>query len=173
MAKQENTGEFVRPQSRLRNWVTRDGSSGFPAEAGRYHLYVAYNCPWAHRTLVMRKLKGLEDAISCDIVGYRRDEKGWKFNPDCPGSTVDSVNGFSYLREVYLLSDPEYDGRFSVPVLFDKHQKVIVNNESSEIIRMLNSEFNDFCKLPEQAALDLYPEHLRAEVDALNDWIYP
>ena len=173
MAKQENTGEFVRLQSRLRNWVTRDGSSGFPAEAGRYHLYVAYNCPWAHRTLVMRKLKGLEDAISCDIVGYRRDEKGWKFNPDCPGSTADSVNGFSHLREVYLLSDPEYDGRFSVPVLFDKHQKVIVNNESSEIIRMLNSEFNNFCKLPEQAALDLYPEHLRAEVDALNDWIYP
>ena len=105
-------------------------------------------------------------------MGIRRDERGWKFNPDCPGSTVDSVNGFTHVRDVYLHCDPDYTGRFTVPVLHDKVQKRIVNNESSEIIRMLNSEFNDFCKLPEQAAIDLYPEPLRAEIDALNGWIY-
>lgn len=172
MAKTES-GEFKRPVSSYRNWVTQDGSSGFQAEAGRYHLYVAYNCPWAHRTLVVRKLKGLEDAITCSVAAYRRDDKGWKFDPSCPGSTPDTVNGFTHVRDVYLHSDPEYSGRFTVPVLYDKLQKVIVNNESSEIIRMLNSEFNAFCKLPEQAAIDLYPEALRPEVDALNEWIYP
>jgi len=154
-------------------FASKDGSSGFPAEAGRYHLYVSYACPWAHRTLIVRKLKGLENVISVDVVDYHMGEKGWRFNPDCPGATADSINGFNYLRELYFFVNPEYSGRFTVPVLYDKHQKVIVNNESSEIIRMFNSEFNDFCKLPEQAALDLYPEHLRAEVDALNDWIYP
>lgn len=172
MAKSES-GEFKRAVSTYRNWVTQDGSSGFPAEAGRYHLYVAYNCPWAHRTLIVRKLKGLEDAITCSVAAYRRDDKGWKFDPSCPGSTPDTVNGFTHVRELYLLSDPEYSGRFTVPVLYDKLQKVIVNNESSEIIRMLNTEFNAFCKLPEQVAIDLYPEALRAEVDALNEWIYP
>ena len=173
ITKSGKSGEFKRKPASYRNWVTKDGSSGFPAEAGRYHLYVSYACPWAHRTLIVRKLKGLEDVISVDVVDYYMGEKGWRFNPDCPGATVDSINGFNYLRELYFFVNPEYSGRFTVPVLYDKHQKVIVNNESSEIIRMLNSEFNDLCKLPEQAALDLYPEHLRAEVDALNDWIYP
>ena len=166
-------GEFKRAVSSYRNWVTQDGSSGFHSDAGRYHLYVAYNCPWAHRTLIVRKLKGLEDVISCSVAAYRRDEKGWKFDPSFPGSTPDTVHGFTHLRDVYLHSNPDYGGRFVVPVLYDKVQKVIVSNESSEILRMLNSEFNAFCKLPEQAALDLYPEPLRAEVDALNEWIYP
>lgn len=167
------SGEFHRKPSSFRHWVTHDGNSGFLAEAGRYHLYVSLACPWAHRTLIVRKLKGLEDAISVDVVDYHMGEKGWRFNPDCPGATEDTVNGSTYLREVYFLSDPDYSGRFTVPVLFDKRQKVIVNNESSEILRMLNSDFNAFCKLPEQAAIDLYPENLRGEVDALNDWIYP
>ena len=169
----EKTGEFKRKPSSFRNWITQDGSSGFPAEAGRYHLYVSYACPWAHRTLIVRKLKGLEDAISFDVVDYYMGEKGWRFDPDVPGATGDSCNSFNYLRELYFMVQPEYGGRFTVPVLYDKLQKVIVNNESSEIIRMLNTEFNAFCKLPEQAAIDLYPEALRAEVDALNEWIYP
>jgi putative glutathione S-transferase len=166
-------GEFKRTVSTFRNSITRDGSSGFAPEAGRYHLYVAFNCPWAHRTLVVRKLKGLEDAITCSIAAYRRDEKGWKFDPSYPGATEDHVHGFTHVRDVYLQCDPEYSGRFTVPVLYDKVQKTIVNNESSEIIRMLNSEFNAFCKTPEQAAIDLYPEALRAQVDSLNEWIYP
>ena len=154
--------------------MTKNGSSGFQSEAGRYHLYVAYNCPWAHRTLIVRKLKGLEDAITCSVTAIRRDERGWKFDPtSCPGSTEDTVHGFSHLRDVYLHSNSDYSGRFTVPVLYDKVQEKIVNNESSEIIRMFNSEFNAFCKLPEQAAIDLYPESLKAEVDALNEWIYP
>jgi putative glutathione S-transferase len=166
-------GEFKRTVSTFRNSITRDGSSGFAPEAGRYHLYVAFNCPWAHRTLVVRKLKGLEDAITCSIAAYRRDEKGWKFDPSYPGATADHVHGFAHVRDVYLKCVPEYSGRFTVPVLYDKVQKTIVNNESSEIIRMLNSEFNAFCKTPEQAAIDLYPEALRAQVDSLNEWIYP
>ena len=169
----DKTGEFKRKPSTFRNWITKDGSSGFPAEAGRYHLYVSYACPWAHRTLIVRKLKGLEDVISFDVVDYFMGEKGWRFNPDIPGATVDSVNGFEYIRQLYFKVNPEYSGRFTVPVLYDKVQEKIVNNESSEIIRMLNSEFNAFCKLPEQAAIDLYPESLKAEVDSLNEWIYP
>jgi len=165
-------GELVRRASAFRNWITRDGSSGFPAESGRYHLYVSYACPWAHRTLITRRLKGLEDAISLDVVDYYMGENGWRFNPDVPGATADTVNGFSFLREVYFLADGNYQGRFTVPVLWDKEQKTIVNNESSEIIRMLNSEFNDFCKTPEQRALDLYPVTLKAEIDSLNEWIY-
>lgn len=169
----EKTGEFKRKPSSFRNWITQDGSSGFPAEAGRYHLYVSYACPWAHRTLIVRKLKGLQDAISFDVVDYYMGEKGWRFDSDVAGATGDSCNSFNYLRELYFMVQPEYSGRFTVPVLYDKLQKVIVNNESSEIIRMLNTEFNAFCKLPEQVAIDLYPEALRAEVDALNEWIYP
>lgn len=155
-----------------RNWITRDGSSGFPAESGRYHLYVSYACPWAHRSLIMRKLKGLEDVISVDVVDYFMGEKGWRFNPDVPGATADTVNGCSFLREVYFLADPNYGGRFTVAALWDKKKKTIVNNESSELIRMFNSEFNEFCKTPEQRALDFYPEKLRAEIDSINEWIY-
>ena len=166
-------GEFVRSASTFRNWVTKDGSSGFPAESGRYHLYIANNCPWAHRTYVTRQVKGLQDCISLSICHFRRDERGWKFFPDDPGTTgKDTLNGATHIRDIYFLADKDYDGRFSVPVLWDKKTKTIVNNESSEIIRMLGSEFNEFSATDEQRALDLYPENLRKEIDELNEWIY-
>lgn len=168
----EKTGAFVRQASSFRNWVTKDGSSGFPAEKDRYHLYVSYACPWAHRTLVLRKLKGLEQCITVDVVDYFLGEKGWRFNPEVEGATLDTVNGRQYIREVYFMAEKDYGGRFTVPVLWDKKKKTIVNNESSEIIRMLNSEFNEFCATDEQRALDLYPEHLRKDIDGLNEWIY-
>ena len=165
-------GEFIRSENFFNNRVTADGSSGFPAESGRYHLYVSYACPWAQRTLITRKLKGLEDAISVDVVDYHLGEKGWRFDPNVPGATADTVNGTTYLREVYFMAKEDYQGRFTVPTLWDKVQKTIVVNNSADIIRMLNSEFNEFCKTPEQQALDLYPEHLREEIDSLNEWIY-
>lgn len=167
-------GEFVRTPSVFRHWITTNGSSGFPAESGRYHLYVAYNCPWAHRTIVTRYLKGLTDVISMDVLYYRRGDRGWRFepNPEEPGSTADSLYGFSNIQELYFLADKDYSGRFTVPVLWDKKTKTIVNNESSEIIRMLGSEFNEFCPTEEQRALDLYPEAHRKEIDELNEWIY-
>lgn len=165
-------GEFHRAENFFKNKVAVDGSSGFPAESGRYHLYVSYACPWAQRTLITRKLKGLEDAISVDVVDYHLGEKGWRFDPNVPGGTADTVNGATYLREVYFMAKEDYQGRFTVPTLWDKVQKTIVNNNSADIIRMLNSEFNEFCKTPEQQALDLYPEHLREEIDSLNEWIY-
>ena len=165
-------GEFVRQASSFRKCVTKDGSSGFPAENGRYHLYVSYACPWAHRTLIVRCLKGLEDCITVNVVDYHMGEKGWKFSPDVEGCTPDTVNGFSHLREIYFMVDKDYGGRFTVPVLFDKKQKMIVNNESSEIIRNFNTDFNDFCKTDEQRTLNLYPEHLRAQIDEVNEWIY-
>lgn len=168
----KTTGEFHRKPSTFRDAVSSDGSTGFKAEKGRYHLYVSYACPWAHRTLVGRALKGLEDAISVDVVDYLMLEKGWRFSPEKPDCTPDTANGFEYLREAFFKSRPDYDGRFTVPVLWDKHQRVIVNTESSEILRMLNSEFNEFSATPEQAALDLYPEQLREAIDELNDWIY-
>ena len=161
-------GQFKMQPSRFGGVVSKDGSSGFKTEKGRYHLYVSYACPWAHRTLVVRKLKGLEDAISFDVLDYIKGDEGWKFSKDYP----DSVNGFNYLREAYFKVDKDYDGRYTVPVLWDKTQQTIVNNESSEIIRILNTEFNDFSSSPEQASLDLYPSQLRAKIDELNEWIY-
>ena len=172
-------GAFIRKESNFRNWVTADGSSGFKAEAGRYHLYVSYACPWAHRTLIFRKLKGLEKQISVDVVDYHLEFSGfkvttsWKFSPEKPGCTADTINNATYLSEIYKLVDPVYEGRFTVPVLFDKQKKTIVSNESSEIIRMLNTEFNAFCKTEDQAKMDFYPNNLRAEIDELNGWIYP
>ena len=158
--------------STFRNWITKDGSSGFPAESGRYHLYVSYACPYAHRTLIGRALKGLEGCISVDVVDYVRDEKGWRFNPDAPGGTADTVNGTEYIRDVYFMAKKDYNGRFTVPVLWDKKTKTIVNNESSEILRMFNSEFNAFCSSDEQRSVDLYPENLRKKIDEVNEWIY-
>ncbi|XP_069139232.1 glutathionyl-hydroquinone reductase YqjG-like [Argopecten irradians] len=166
-------GEFVRAKSVFRDWITADGSSGFPSEAGRYHLYVSLACPWAHRTLIVRKLKGLEDVISCDVVDLVLDGEGWSFSDKSPNCTLDTVNGCSRLREVYRIANPDYDGRITVPVLWDKQKKTVVNNESSEILRMLNSEFNAFCSTEDQRELDYYPEHLRTDIDAVNEWIYP
>lgn len=161
----DEKGAFVRQQSAFREQVTADGSSGFQAEAGRYHLYVCYACPWASRTIIYRQLKGLEDAISMSTVDPERDELGWRFPDDEP----DPVNGFEYLSEAYHLTDPTYDARVTVPLLWDKQENRAVNNESSEIIRMLNSEFNAFAK---NQGVDLYPEGLREEIDTLNARIY-
>ncbi|RDD43627.1 Glutathionyl-hydroquinone reductase YqjG [Trichoplax sp. H2] len=165
-------GEYIRAVSTFRNRVKADGSGFFPAESGRYHLYISFGCPWAHRTLLYRKLKGLENVITVDVVDWHLAEGGWKFNPDRPGCTTDRVNNFEYLSQVYHLSDPDYNGRVTVPVLFDKVKNIVVNNESSEIISMLNSEFNEFCATPEQRELDLRPSHLASEIDELNSWIY-
>jgi glutathionyl-hydroquinone reductase len=167
-----STGDFKRQDSAFRDRVTADGSSGFPAAAGRYHLYVSLACPWASRALLVRRLKGLEDAIGLTIVDPYRDEQGWAFRPGTvsrPGES-DPLHGWSFLSEAYLASDPAFDGRVTVPVLWDTVTGRIVNNESSEVIRMLNAEFDAFAKHPE---VDLYPEDLRTEIDALNARIYP
>lgn len=164
------TGEFVRRATTFRNQVTRSGDSGFKAEPGRYHLYVSYACPWAHRTLLLRKLKGLEDAVSFDVVDTLLGAGGWTLRGEEPGATGDTVNQFEYLREAYSKSASDYSGAITVPVLWDKQTNQIVNNESSEIIRQLNTEFNDFAKNP---GLDFYPEALRPAIDEFNEWIYP
>lgn len=166
-------GHFIRPATQFRNWVTADGSAGpsgqggFKAEAGRYHLYVSLACPWAHRTIIFRKLKGLENAISLSVVSPDMLKDGWTFNKN-EGSTGDAVNGKSKLSEIYVLADARYTGRVSVPVLWDKQRRTIVNNESSEIIRMLNSAF-DACT---NVRTDYYPQALRAEIDRLNEFTY-
>lgn len=161
----------VKDDAYFRGWITRDGSSGFKSERDRYHLYVSYACPFAHRTIILRRMKGLETVISMDVVDYHREKDGWRFNPSAPDCTADTSNGFSLLRDTYKAVEPAYSDRITVPVLFDKRGKTIVNNESSEIIRMLNSEFNEFCASSEQRAIDLYPEHLRGKIDELNAWI--
>ena len=158
-------GEFVRQQARFRDWVSADGSTGFKAEAGRYHLYVALACPWSHRTAIVRKVKGLEDVVGISYIHPYRDERGWAF---AGGEFTDDVNGWDFLSEAYEASAPGYDGRVSVPVLWDKETARIVNNESAEIIRMLGSEFDEWG----DASVDLYPEDLRAEIDSLEEWIY-
>ena len=172
-AKKPVKGEFIRYTSGFRNWITEDGSAGpsgdggFAAEAGRYHLYVSYACPWAHRTLIYRVLKGLEDVISVSVVHPLMPAESWVFG-DYPGSTVDHVNGAQYLYENYLRADPDFDGVVTVPTLWDKKLNTLVNNESSEIIRMMNSAFNSITG----NQLDLYPESLRTEIDAINEPIY-
>ncbi len=158
-------GAFVRQASAFRQWVTADGSSGFQAEPGRYHLYVSLACPWASRAVITRKLKGLEDAIPMTVIDPVRDERGWRFFDDQP----DPVNGFEYLADAYTLTDPSFDGRVTVPLLWDTRENRAVNNESSEIIRMLNTEFNQWAGNPE---LDLYPEDLREEIDRINKRVY-
>jgi putative glutathione S-transferase len=175
-AKDEKGG-FVRQESRFRNWITADGSpgpageGGFPAEAGRYHLYVSLGCPWASRTLIVRKLKGLEDAISVLVVEPFLTDEGWRFG-DFPGADRDTLNGATYLHEVYTKANPHYTGRVTVPVLWDKERQTIVNNESSEIIRMLNGAFGKFARKGIENRIDLYPPEFAAEIDALNEPIY-
>jgi putative glutathione S-transferase len=166
-------GHFVRPTTRFRNWVTPDGGpgpsgeGGFAAESSRYHLYVSLSCPWAHRTVIFRKLKALENVVSMSIVSPDMLKDGWTFD-QASGSTGDAVNSKSKLSEIYLLADPKYSGRVSVPVLWDRERKTIVNNESSEIIRMFNSAFDAFTNV----RTDYYPEELRGEIDRLNDLVY-
>jgi putative glutathione S-transferase len=161
----DESGAFVRQQSVFRQKVSADGSSSFPAESGRYHLYVSLACPWASRAVIFRKLKGLEGAIGMTVVDPVRDDRGWRFTGDDP----DPVNGFDYLAEAYGLSDPGFNGRVSVPLLWDCEENTAVNNESSEVIRMLNSEFNEWAGEP---GLDLYPEGLRDEIDRINERVY-
>ncbi|WP_312365770.1 glutathione S-transferase family protein [Ensifer sp.] len=166
-------GHFKRSESQFRNWVTSDGSAGpsgqggFKAEAGRYHLYVSLACPWAHRTLIFRKLKKLEDLISVSIVDPLMLSKGWEFKGK-DGGTVDHIFGFDALWQVYTRADPTYSGRVTVPVLWDKQKNTIVSNESAEIIRMFNSAFNALTGSTE----DFYPQELRSEIDDLNGRIY-
>jgi putative glutathione S-transferase len=166
-------GRFVRSESRFRNWVTADGApgpsgeGGFNAEAGRYHLYVSYACPWAHRTLIFRALKGLESMISLSVVNWHMGERGWTFEPG-PGVVPDPFHHAKTLADVYVAADPKYSGRVTVPMLWDKQRNTIVNNESSEIIRMLNGAFDGLGAKPG----DYYPKDLRAEIDPLNERIY-
>nr|KAG5704964.1 hypothetical protein BaRGS_022806 [Batillaria attramentaria] len=164
--------QYEKDVDRRSNHVA-DGSTGFPAAAGRYHLYVCLACPWAHRTLIVRKLKGLEDVISTTVVDWLLGEGGWNFTDSKPKCSLDTVNNCKFLKEVYLKADPDYSGNITVPCLWDKEKKTVVNNESSEIIRMFNTEFNAFCKTDEQRKLHLYPESLRPQIDAVNEWIYP
>jgi glutathionyl-hydroquinone reductase len=165
-------GSFQRPDSVLRNWVTTDGapgpsgSGGFAAEPGRYHLYVAINCPWAHRTMIMRRLKKLEDVVSMSIVRPGRGAQGWTFDP--AGGYTDDLFGKTHLHEIYTLSDPDYTGRVTVPVLFDTVGGTIVSNESAEIIRMLNSAFDAWA----DTSHDYYPHTLRPAIDAWNARTY-
>jgi len=166
-------GEFTRSESTFRNWVTKDGSPGssgvgdFIAEPGRYHLYVSYACPWAHRTLIFRALKGLEDVISVSVVHPLMPEESWVF-AEYPGATKDHVNQAHFLYENYRLADPQFNSLVTVPVLWDKKKRTIVNNESSEIIRMLNSAFNDYAK----SDIDYYPDSLRQDIDSINSLVY-
>ncbi|MEO1207589.1 MAG: glutathione S-transferase family protein [Pseudomonadota bacterium] len=169
-------GSFERQASQLRNWVTADGragptgESGFKAEAGRYHLYVSLACPWAHRALIFRKLKGLEDAIDVSVVHPLMLEHGWTFETDFAGATGDRLGKASKLFEVYVKARPDYTGRVTVPLLWDKHQDKAVNNESSEIIRMFNSAFDDIGSGANGP--DYYPSDLQAEIDAVNERVY-
>lgn len=167
-------GRFIRSESQFRNWVTTDGGpgpsgeGGFKAEPGRYHLYVSLACPWAHRTIIYRRLKGLEAIISMSVVNAYMGPEGWTFEPG-GGVVPDEVNEASRLHEIYTKADPDYSGRVTVPVLWDRSSNTIVSNESSELIRMFNTAFNEVGANP----LDLYPAELRAEIDELNDYIYP
>lgn len=167
-------GGFVRQISGFRNWITPNGEAGptgeggFKAETGRYHLYVALICPWASRTLIGRALKKLEDVITISVVEPALSEQGWRFG-DYPGSNRDDLNGASFIHEIYTAADPVYTGRATVPVLFDKQRRTIVNNKSADILRMLNSSFGSLA----DETVDLYPEDLRADIDALNERIYP
>jgi putative glutathione S-transferase len=166
--ERDDNGRFQRMPTVFHNWVTANGSSGFKAEPGRYHLYISLGCPWANRTALLWKLKGLENIIGLSIVDPVITENGWAF-AEKPGCIPDSVNGAQYLREIYVKADPQYTGRVTVPVLWDKQTGTIVNNESRQIIRMLNAEFNAYATHPE---LDFYPENLRAQIEQTIDAIY-
>jgi glutathionyl-hydroquinone reductase len=161
------SGKFNEIPTTFRDRVTADGSSGFKAEAGRYHLYVSLACPWAHRTLIMRELKGLNDAISVSIVDPIMSDKGWMFSK-APGAIADSVNHAQYLQEIYVKADAKYTGRVTVPVLWDKQTQTIVNNESRQIIRMFDVEFAELAT----QKIDLYPRNLQQKIDETIDAIY-
>ncbi len=165
-------GRFIRANAKFRNWITPDGKDApsgqaFEAEAGRYHLYVSYACPWAHRTLIFRKLKGLEDMISISVLNHFVGNQGWTFDED-DGVIPDPVMNAQFLHQIYTKADPEFTGRVTVPVLWDKKTETIVSNESSEIIRMFNGAFDHLDALPG----DFYPEALRDDIDEVNERVY-
>jgi len=167
-------GRFKREDAQRRNWITASGDAGpsgeggFPAQPGRYHLYVSLACPWAHRTLILRELKQLQSLVDVSIVSWLMGEQGWTFDP-ATGSSGDALHGFSHLHQLYTRDDPDYSGRVTVPTLWDRERQRIVSNESAEILRMFNQAFDDLTG----SRLDLYPEALREEIDALNARIYP
>ena len=167
-------GKFERSAAQFRNWVTADGSagpsgdSGFKAESGRYHLYVSFACPWAHRTLIFRQLKDLVDHIEISVVHPDMLGDGWTFDTDFPGATGDRQFGLPYLRDIYTKADPKFSGRVTVPVLWDKERETIVSNESAEIIRMFNAAFNGITGNED----DYYPDGLHDEIEAVNDRVY-
>ncbi|AOY89093.1 glutathione-dependent reductase [Marinobacter salinus] len=169
----DEAGRFIRQTSPFRNWITPDGTpgptgaGGFKAEKGRYHLYVAYICPWASRALMARQLKGLKDVLDVTVVNPRLTDQGWQFG-GYPGADEDRLNGAHYMHELYTRADPTISGRATVPVLWDKHTGTIVNNESADILRMLNSAFADVV----DQGPDLYPESLAGEINKLNEYLY-
>ncbi|HEY9640240.1 MAG TPA: glutathione S-transferase family protein [Coleofasciculaceae cyanobacterium] len=165
--ERDEKGQFQRMPTHFHHWITADGSSGFKAEPHRYHLYISLGCPWAHRTALLWKLKGLENTIGLSIVDPVISEQGWAFS-DQPGCIRDTINGADYLWQIYVKADPNYSGRVTVPVLWDKQTGTIVNNESRQIIQMFNSEFNAFTK----SENDFYPEALQAQIDQTIDAIY-
>ena len=170
----EDDGKFKREDSAFRNWITADGGSGpdgqeaVKAEAGRFHLYVSYACPWAHRALIFRHLKGLEDLIPVSVVHPHMLDHGWELKDDFPGATGDPLYGKSYLHEIYTRAKPDYSGKVTVPVLWDTQEEMIVNNESAEVIRIFNAAFNEITG----NTSDFYPEALRGEIDEVNARVY-
>jgi glutathionyl-hydroquinone reductase len=165
--EQTDEGAFSRQPDAFRDWVTADGSSSYPAAKGRYHLYVSWACPWAHRTIIVRKLKKLEPIIGMTVVDPIRDERGWAFR-EGTGHSPDPVNGFQFLSQAYRATDPNYRGRVTVPVLWDTVTKRIVTNSDDDLMRIFNGEFNRFT----DSTIDLYPDKLRKEIDELNTFIY-
>ena len=165
--EQSVEGAFTRQPDAFRGWVTANGNSGYPAASGRYHLYVSWACPWAHRTIIVRKLKKLENVIGMTVVDPIRDERGWAFR-EGPGHSLDPINGFQFLSQAYKATDPNYRGRFTVPVLWDTVTKRIVTNSDDDLMRMFNGDFNRFT----ESMIDLYQEGIRNEIDDLNTFIY-
>jgi putative glutathione S-transferase len=165
--EQSGDGRFVRQEDAFREWVSADGHSGFRAEAGRYHLYVSLACPWAHRTIVVRALKRLQNALGMSVVDPIRDERGWAFGSG-PGFGPDPLNGWAFLSEAYFATDPGYRGRVTVPILWDTHTKRIVSNNDDDIMRMLETEFDAFA----DNDLDFYPRAHRSAIDELNEHVF-
>ncbi|MBW4663515.1 MAG: glutathione S-transferase family protein [Chroococcus sp. CMT-3BRIN-NPC107] len=165
--QEDEQGKFIRPSTTFRNQITSDGSSGFKAEVGRYHLYISWACPWAHRTAIMRRLKGLEEAIGLSVVAPEIDQNSWEFSDTEPDSIPDNVNHTKYLWELYLKAEPNYSGRVTVPVLWDKQTNTIVNNESREIVKMFDTQFDDA-----KNKVSFYPEKLQSAIDEVADAIY-
>lgn len=165
--EQSQQGEFERQKDAFREWVTSDGSSAYPVEAGRYHLYISLACPWAHRTLIVRQLQGLEEAVGVSVVDPVRDERGWAFR-EGPGHGLDAVNGFRFLAEAYRASDPGFDGRVTVPVLWDRKTHRIVNNSEDDICRMFCEAFAKITP----SRVDLFPSKFAAEQEELSAFVY-